>query len=254
MLSGSNYQANDSLRVRIDGITLRTSGTCTADASGTLPATNNCAFTVPNVSTGPHTVTVSDGTYYGTATFRVSDGTWNGTDSPAISVTPSAGPVPGSAAVSGSGFTPDSRIALTIDGSSVSTDCKTDADGRFSNCLFTAPAATAGLHTVGASDNSTDYASAFYTVQPAITLTPGAGAAGSTVTLSGTGFAALSPITKLTFDGTLLTTSGTCTADANGSLPASNNCAFTVPVASAGVHIVQATDGSRDNASASFRV
>src|SRR5205085_1255358 len=96
-LSGSNYTPNSTLTVTFGGAALRMSGLCTTDASGYLLASNNCAFTVPATTAGPHTVTASDGTYSGSATFTVIR---------AISLTPRAGVGGSAAAVSGSGFAP----------------------------------------------------------------------------------------------------------------------------------------------------
>ena len=82
------------------------------------------------------------------------------TINPAISLTPSAGAGGSSIAVSGSGFKANGTITLTFDGSSVATSCTTDANGSFSPCAFTVPAATAGTHTVTATDSSGNFASA----------------------------------------------------------------------------------------------
>jgi hypothetical protein len=228
-LSGSNFKASSSLAVTFDGAPLSTSGTCTADGSGNLPATNNCAFTVPTETAGRYTVTASEGTNTGTATFTVS---------PAISLTSSAGAVGSGVAVSGSGFASFGTITVTFDGSSVATDCTTDATGTFRYCAFTVPAATAGTYTVTATDTSANAASASYTVTPAISLTPGAGVVGSSVAVSGSGFKANGGIT-VTFDGSSVATD--CTADASGSF---SPCAFTVPQATEGPHTVTASDGT----------
>jgi uncharacterized protein (DUF2141 family) len=253
-LSGSSYTPTTSLTVTFDGTRLKTSGLCTTDASGYLLASNHCAFTVPAVAAGLHTVTASDGTYSGSATFTVTRG---------ISLSPSAGAVGSSVTINGSGFAPFDTIALTFDRSSVSvtasgvTACTTDASGRFSSCTFIVPPKTAGSYTVTATDRSANSASASYTVKPLIRLTSSAGtsvgAVGSTVLLSGSNYTPGSSLT-VTFDGTRLKTSGLCTMDASGNLPASNNCAFTVPDVRAGIHNVAASDSNANSASAIFTV
>jgi hypothetical protein len=247
-LSGSNYAPNSGLTVTFDGTTLSTSGTCTADASGTLPASNNCAFTVPAATAGAHAVSVSDGTYAGTYAFTV-------TVDPALSLAPSAGAVGSTVVISGSGYAAGGTILLTFDGSTPPNTpaCTADATGSFSNCAFTVPAKTAGSYTVAASDGSANSASTGYTVQPALSLAPSAGAVGSTVTLSGSNYAPNSSLT-VTFDGTKVSTSGTCTAEGDGTLLTANNCTFTVPAVSAGTYTVRAKDRSGYFGEATYRV
>jgi hypothetical protein len=247
-LSGSNFKPNSTITVTSDGATLSTSGSCTTDASGNLPASNNCAFTVPDETAGSYTVTVtaSDGTYAGSATYTVT---------PAIDLTPSAGAVGSKAAVSGSGFAPNDIIALTFDGNSVPTSCTTDVKGSFS-CAFAVPAAPAGTHTVAASGSDPNAgwatypnsASASYTIHPAISLSPSAGAAGSSAGVSGNGFTPNSTI-AVSFDGKSVPTD--CAADATGSF---SSCTFTVPTADAGSYTVTASDGGKNSAQATFTV
>jgi hypothetical protein len=179
-------------------------------------------------------VTVSDGTYIGNAFYTVT---------PAIDLSASAGPAGSRDVVNGSGFAANSSIALTFDGSSVSTSCPADATGSVSSCVFTIPDATPGTHTVTASDSYGYVASASYTINPALSLDATVGPAGSAVALSGSNFKPNSTIT-VTSDGAALSTSGTCTADDKDNLPATNACAFTIPAAPAGPHAVTASDGT----------
>src|SRR5256712_7097515 len=85
----------------------------------------------------------------------------------------------------------------------------------------------------------------------AISLNPTSGPAGTTVTVSGSGFAANSGIT-ISYDGAAMTTNpGTITTDSTGAFSGS----ITVPLSSAaGAHTVKATDASNHPASASFTV
>src|SRR2546428_436710 len=85
----------------------------------------------------------------------------------------------------------------------------------------------------------------------AISLNPTSGPAGTTVTVSGSGFAANSGIT-ISYDGAAMTTNpGTITTDSTGAFSGS----ITVPLSSAaGPHMVKATDASNHPASASFTV
>jgi hypothetical protein len=238
-LNGSNYTPNSILRVSFDGSRRPTSGTCTTDAKGNLPASNNCAFTIPTEAAGVYNVTVSDGTYSGTTIFTVT---------PALSLTASAGAVDSEIAFSGSGFASFDPITVSFDGRNVSSSCTADATGSFSFCTLTVPDTTGGTHTVTTTDPHGDSAAASYTVDPAIDLTSGAGAAGSSVALTGSGFKANATI-AVSFDGQSVSTS--CTTDANGSI---TPCAFTVPAVAAGIHTVTASDGTGYSASASYTI
>jgi flagellar basal body rod protein FlgG len=242
-LSGSNYTPNSTLTVTFNGVPVSTFGLCTTDASGYLLASNNCAFTVPTTTAGSYTVTASNGTYTGSATFTVS---------PALSLIPSTGSGGSLAVVTGSGFTPDSTIAVTFDGRSVATTCTANANGSISSCAYTVPAVAAGIHTVTASDGTRYSASAIFTVTPAFSLNATAGIVGSTVLLSGSYYTPNSTLT-VAFNGATLRTSGTCTTDASGYLLASNNCAFTVPATTAGSYTVTVSDGTYTG-SATFTV
>jgi hypothetical protein len=151
----------------------------------------------------------------------------------------------------------DEARAVTFDGNSVptSTSCTTDAQGSFA-CAFAVPPAPAGTHTVAASGSTANAAWATlpntavtsYTVTPAISLTPSAGAVGSGAAVSGNGFAPNRPI-AVSVDGSRVATD--CVADGTGSF---SSCTFTVPPVDAGPHTVTASDGSKNSAQATFTV
>jgi hypothetical protein len=237
-LTGSNYPPNTALSVTWEDTKLKTSGTCTTDAQGTLPASNNCAFTVPATTAGPYDVTVSAGKFSGSATYTVST---------AISLTPGEGAVGSGAAVSGSGFAGGSPIKVTVGDHHVTltalggaAPCITDGNGSFSYCQFTVPEVHAGTHTVTAKDRSGYAASARFAVGGFISLNLTAGTVGSTITLSGRNFKAGNTM-HVRFDGEEVHTSGSCTTDASGTL---NTCTFTVPKTPAGDHTLTVSDGT----------
>ena len=86
---------------------------------------------------------------------------------------------------------------------------------------------------------------------PTISLSPISGAVGSTVTVSGSGFAASSAITA-TFGGSPVTLSGPTTTDESGNIPL--GVTFTVPASAAGGQLVNVTDASSNFGSATFTV
>jgi hypothetical protein len=171
---------------------------------------------------------------------------------PQITLDPTSGNVGDTVSISGSGFDASSAITATYDGSplTLGDTTTTDADGSFTGATFTVPESTAGGHTVEVTDVSSNFADATFTVTPKITLNPTSGPVGTSVTVTGTGFAGTSTIT-IKFDGvTQTTTLPTVTTDSDGSFTAS----FDVPSASLGDHTVSATDEDDNTASATFTV
>ena len=90
------------------------------------------------------------------------------------------------------GFAASQPVTVTFAGSTVITipaNVNTDNFGFF-NASFTIPTGqTAGGKTVNATDASSNTATATFAVTPSISLNPTSGNAGSTVTVSGSGFA-----------------------------------------------------------------
>jgi len=86
---------------------------------------------------------------------------------------------------------------------------------------------------------------------PTISLSPISGHVGSTVTVSGSGFAANSAFSA-TFDGSAVTLSGTTTTDGSGNIP--SGVTFTVPASAVGGQPVIVTDASSNFGSATFSV
>src|SRR5205823_735934 len=111
---GRGFAPNSTITVRVDGSPVSTS--CKADASGSF---SSCVFTPPPETTGTHTVTAADDNSNSASAGFVLN--------PGISLTPSRGPVGSGAAVSGSGFTPNSRITVTVSNHHVSTNCRANA-------------------------------------------------------------------------------------------------------------------------------
>jgi hypothetical protein len=68
-IAGVGLNISHNLTVMYDNSTAGMPTTCITDASGNI--SSGCTFTVPTSALGPHTVTVSDGTYVPTATFTV---------------------------------------------------------------------------------------------------------------------------------------------------------------------------------------
>jgi hypothetical protein len=222
-------------------ITISYSGTflvsTTSSSSGSLSAT----FVVPVSGTGGHTVTASDGVNSATATFTVK--------TPTIVLSPSFGPKGTSVTVTGTGFKANSAITLQLDGNIQAFSATSDSVGAFSGS-FAIPAFVAGAHIVLCSDGTYSATSTFTITVPSIVLSPSNGVAGSSVTVTGSGFLASSTVV-LSFGGTILSTVPTpLTTNVAGSFSGQ----FIIPNSLIGPYAVICTDTSNNVGSATFTV
>lgn len=170
---------------------------------------------------------------------------------PGIALSPAVGPVGTSVTVSGAYFAASRAMNITYDGTRVATTTTTYSGTIPSGVTFTVPASAFGGHTVTATDASGNSATNTFGVNSSININPVAGLTGTTVTVSGQGFAANSVIT-ITFAGTAVATSpAIVTTGTTGSF---SGVTFTVPSATPGIKTVQTTDADGDSASATFVV
>ena len=207
-------------------------------------------FNVPDELTdGSDDENVHSGTYYVYATYyREGDieaiDTFTVTGTGEIALDPDEGAVGTGVEITGEGFAGGEEITVEYVGDEVdieSGDEETDSGGDFS-CTVIIPESTKGKHTVTVTDESGSEAEADFTVEPALTLTPASGAAGTGITVSGTGFRSTRSIT-VTFNGTAVaTTPATFKSDSEGSFSA----VFTVPAAVNGTYKVEAGDGTNE--------
>ena len=157
-------------------------------------------FTVPDELThGDDEENVRGGTYYVYATYSGSR-TILAVDQFTVEavgeitlVDPEEGTVGTEVEITGKGFADREDIIIEYDGDEVdieSGDDDTDRDGEFQSTIII-PESTAGSHTITViGDDSGIEVEATFTVEPKITISPESGAAGDTITLSGTGFGA----------------------------------------------------------------
>ena len=180
---------------------------------------------------------------------------------PTLALSPSEGVVGSSTTAMGAGFPAYAGpITFFLAGTDavVTTPlgCYAISDGTFS-CAVTVPAVPNGDQPMVASDTVSDTASATFTVDANVMLSPTSGLVGSLVTTSGTGFTSSSPTVTFTFEGAAVTS--TCATDPSGSFPGTTGsaCTFTVPAApngDAGGQNLVASDADLVTASASFTV
>jgi len=211
--------------------------------SGTF---SNQRFTVPTVLT-IGSEDVHGGSYYvsvtNTGSKRIRAVTTFTVIAGEITLDPDEGAVGTEVEITGEGFAGDEEITVEYAGDEVdieSGDEETDS-GDFS-CTIIIPESTKGKHTVTVTDESGSEAEADFTVEPALTLTPASGAAGTGITVGGTGFRSTRSIT-VTFNGTeVATTPATFKSDSEGSFSA----VFTIPAVVNGTYKVEASDGTNE--------
>ncbi|MFC1933090.1 IPT/TIG domain-containing protein [Chloroflexota bacterium] len=154
-----------------------------------------------------------------------------------ISLDSNEGTVGTEVEISGEGYGDSEDITVEYDGSDVdieSGDSDTDSSGEF-ECTILVPESTAGDHTITVIGDDSDLeAEDTFTVEPQISISPESGAAGDTVTVSGTGFGDEVDI-AITFNTTEVATDET---DDDGSFEVS----FNVPALGAGSYDIEADD------------
>ncbi|MGC2289248.1 MAG: thermopsin family protease [Thermoplasmata archaeon] len=244
-VSGAGFTAGTALASLVfDGVTISScsSGSLTTNSAGTF----SCTFAVPSGTSGTSVVATNAGSQTATGTFTVT--------TPAISVSPAAGPAGTTVTVAGTGFSVSSTVGLVFDNVAISSctsgSLGTDASGDFS-CTFAVPSGTSGT-TVLATDAGGSTATGTFTVTaPAISVTPGQGPIGATVTVTGSGFTGSSTLASLVFDNQAITicTAGSLTTTGSGAF----SCTFTVPSGTSGT-TVTATDVGGAMATATFTV
>ena len=199
-------------------------------------------ITVPALPAGAYSIAVLDVTTGDTANTLF-------TIQSKITLTSEEGSCYDEVTVKGYGFNSGDLITLTFDGDDVtpSPQPETNDLGSF-EASFSVPSAPKGTHTVEASD-STNSASASFTVIPKIRLSPTSGPTATVVIVNGTGFAS-SAAFSVEFDTINVTMYGTISTNPDGSFMQ----IFLVPDVPDGTYTVNATDDDENSATAPFLV
>ena len=163
---------------------LSPSGAITTDSTGTMvPVT---ARINSGATLGANAITATDPAKSAAGVFTVV--------APKLSVSPTSGPRNSVVTFTGTGWVPNVQVTITLAAGSVLTT--PDATGSFAAILTVPEAASNTLPNTATATDVLNTATTTFTVPPAaITVTPDAGAAGTTVTVSGTGFPAYTQAT-----------------------------------------------------------
>ncbi len=244
-ITGTNFVPTHAITFKLNGTTLAptTPAAVTSSATGTFSAT----FKVPATAKALNTITASDLTNTPNQNFTIGV-------TPGITLNSTTNIVGKTISAAGSSFVPSTKLTFKIGTTTLVTipaTVTTDGSGSFDGVTFKVPLTLFAGDTAVSVSDGTNTPSTVFTVIAQITLVPTSGSNGTTVTVSGTSFAASHTIT-FKFNGTSLTTTpATVTSMATGALPA--GVKFTIPGSPTGVGIVNATDGTHF-ASTSFTV
>jgi hypothetical protein len=242
-VSGTGFSALSPVALVFDNVTITTcvGGSLTTGVTGSF----NCTITVPTGTSGTSVVATNGYAQIATSTFTVT--------TPKITIDPKQGPTNAATVASGTGFSVSSVVGLVFDNVTV-TSCTsgsltTGVTGSF-NCAFTVPTGTSGTSVIATDVGGQTATGTFKVTTPWVGISPKPGPVGAVVTVSGTGFSALSPV-ALVFDNVTITTcvGGSLTTGVTGSF----NCTITVPTGTSGT-MVTATDIGGRSVTVTFKV
>jgi hypothetical protein len=225
-ISGSGYGSEAELYFYIDGYAVGYSSTVT-DTNGNFTANN---FTIPALQHGNHILTVRDEKYnVATKTFSISQ---------SLTISPGQGPAGTLVTLSGNGFGLNRDITLNFGALNVAdispAHIFSDVLGSFT-VTFEVASSHGGVYNIGATDNSYS-ATVNFSVTGSAVLSPTAGPAGSTVTVTGSSF--LPGYTVIVrYEGLQLTSAVT---DGVGSF----STTLKIPESPAGNHAITAADST----------
>jgi hypothetical protein len=209
-------------------------GSQSSDASGNLPG---LIVMIPNVTAGNYQIVATDGVNRASTSFSVPS---------SLSLSPTSGPTGSGVTVSGAGFFQNESVIVGWDqpGNQVAT-VTANGNGGFSTSFNVPSGATDANHTVFATGVSSRFAlNATFNVNGTnnvgganLTLSPGSGPAGTTVSLNGTGFSASEGV-NLAVDGGGVSS---VTSDGNGNFSTTVQTSSSLGV---GAHTISATGAS----------
>jgi hypothetical protein len=196
-VSGGGWPAGDLIFVQTGSSQFDVDVVCaaTADASGTI-ALGSTSCPVPNVPAGTYPLVAIDDQMQAVRTTGA-----NFTVSPTLVLTPQHSGVgapasPGAiVSVQGHGFAANSSVSgFKFDGAALTTSpasVTTDSNGTFTAPVtFTVPATAAGSHTVTGTDGTNAGSAGLTVFTPTFSVSPGSGASGAGLTVSGSGWPA----------------------------------------------------------------
>ncbi len=239
-ISQTSGTAGNSLTVTGSGFSAGETG-IVVTYNGTAVASNLIAnsqggwstvFVVPASASGSHTIDA-----YGSVTTAASVPNIAFTVTPGISINRSSGATGSSLTVTGSGFSAsETGIAITYDSTTVAQSITANSQGGWS-ATFIVPASASGSHSIDAYGSVTPAAGVpnmTFTVTSGIYISRSSGAAGSSLTVTGSSFGAGETGITITYDSTPVAQSITANSEGGWSTT------FIVPASASGSHTIDA--------------
>ncbi len=224
IISVTGFASSSPITFYVDGVGVNPTGPVRTDGNGSF---NNASLNIPPLSQGSHVFMAQDASgNSATASLSIKA---------SLTIKPQTGPPGAMVQVTGNGFSANSAINLAYNGATVSTSpaaVATDANGSFS-ASFVVPTGSSGTYTIEASD-STNTASAAFTVTAYASLNPTVGTVGSSIAIKGTNLIGGASI-LVRYDGSQVASG---MADASGAFSAT----FKAPNSQSGNHQVTLTD------------
>jgi hypothetical protein len=228
--------------VKFDGVAMTTSPASVTVTTGAASA----QVQIPATIAGAHTITVSVGFTNCNFTFTVM---------PAVSISPKLGPAGTEVTITGSGFGTSVPVTVNVyiggapPAGTFLASASVETDGSFTATGTIPSGLAAGGQDIYAIDGAANSATKTggFTVTPKISVSPTGGLAGSTATVSGSGWDPAGGTITITFGGQAWTTA---TPSGTGSFSATLATLTTTP---SGAMAVQGTQGA-NTASTTFTV
>ena len=225
-ISGNGFNPSQVITIYFDNTRI---ASVNSDSQGIF---SEAITTVPQASTGVHTIKAKD------LTGLTPDVAFNIT--PKITLSANEGTVGSKINIEGTGFAARKTVSFFIDSISISGTATTDSSGKFTSVNLIVPAIVGGDHTIKAQDSIFNSATDSFSVSPSLSISPNKGAVGTNVTITGNGFLSIAnnPII-ITYNGTVVTTSPpSVTADGNGNFGAT----FKIPFGTSGIGTITASN------------
>lgn len=154
-VSGSGFSANASVSIfwlrpgaGDQRLWARLLASATADGTGNLP---NTIVTIPGGPSGTYAIVATDGTNYAFTTFNLTTNAPSGATT--IAIWPLWGAPGSTVSITGSGFTANQQVNLTVDGSGW-TSTTSDGNGNISVSAALPGSLSIASHSIVASDSS----------------------------------------------------------------------------------------------------
>ena len=235
-LNGYGFAASQDIRVTLvqGEVAKGQQKTATANTVGSW----TMSYTIPHTPAGSYTfeIEAEEGTVWVNWVSKYFEVL------PEITVTPISGTVGDAVKVEGTGFaSEEENIEVTFDGQMRKEDIFADADGSWTTSI-TVPIHPVGRYIIDASGSVTrarDVEGVTFTLIPGISVDPVSAYVGDTITVAGGGFASGETGIRVSFEGTVVTTSA-ITADIHGCWESS----FVLPASAYGSHTVSASGGT----------